>query len=185
MSELAFDPTLIDWKGADGLDYRAKWKGGALVFKARIRGLRDLVVWASGKSNYFISKVLNWVYNATAFTPPATLQFALWTATLDKTSTGVTAGEASYSGYARVAVTANTTNFPTSSSGGNIQNATAITFASKADVGTQTMTYLAVLDSATIGAGNIIYWGALSSSAAITQGVTPQIDINGLTASEA
>jgi hypothetical protein len=136
---------------------------------------------ASGKTNYFISKFLNQTWNAAAFSFPGTLYFALWTATLNASSTGSTAGEASYTGYARVAVTANTTNFPTSSGGGNIQNATAITFA--ANAGTlQTVTFVAVCDAATTG--NMLYWGSVTSTA-INPGDTPQINVNGLTVSDA
>lgn len=136
---------------------------------------------ASGKSNTQISKILNAEFNAASYSSPTTLYFALWTATLSASSTGSTAGEASYTGYARVAVTANTTNFPTSSGGGNIQNATAITFA--ANGGTlQTMTYVAICDASS--AGNILYWGSITSTA-INPGDTPQINVNGLTASEA
>lgn len=182
MNAHAIDPTLVDWHGRDGLRYRARWnRQGVLVFKPRLRSLKDFVVWASGKSNYYISKLLNQFWNATAFTFPTTLYFAGWTATLDKTSTGSTAGEAAYTGYARVAVTPNTTNFPSSSGGGNIQNATAITF--PANAGTlSTWTFVAVLDAATTG--NMLFWGSITSTA-INPGDTPQINTSGLTASEA
>jgi hypothetical protein len=138
---------------------------------------------ASGKSNVQISKILNATYNAAAYSSPATLYMALWTATLDKTSTGATAGECSYTGYARVVVTANTTNFPTSSGGSNIQNATAITFPANGG-SLQTATFFAILDSGTLGAGNIIYWGSISSTA-INPGDTPQVAPAGLTGTEA
>lgn len=136
---------------------------------------------ASGKSNTQISKILNAEFNAASYSSPATLYFALWTATLSASSTGSTAGEASYTGYARVAVTANTTNFPTSSGGAAIQNGTAITFAANAG-SLQTMTYVAICDASS--AGNILYWGSITSTA-INPGDTPQINVNGLTASEA
>lgn len=43
-------------------------------------------------SNYLSKKLLDHVFGATAFTAPATVYAALWTATLDDTSTGATAG---------------------------------------------------------------------------------------------
>jgi len=181
VSGYAFDPTRVDWYGCDGYRYRAVDRGGALIFKQRIRGLKDFVHWASGKSNDWISKILNALWNHAAITFPSPLFFALWTATLTAASTGSTAGEASYTGYARVSVTANTTNFPTSSGAAAIQNATAITFASNAG-SLQTATFAAVLDAST--AGNIVMWGSITSTA-INPGDTPQININGLTASEA
>jgi hypothetical protein len=183
VSDLAYDPTLIDWHGRDGLHYRARWRDGILVFKPRLRGIKDMVVWASGKSNYYISKLLNQFWNAAAFSFPSPLFFAGWTASLTAASTGATAGEAAYTGYARVSVTANTTNFPTSSGGAAIQNATAITFPANAG-SLSTWTFAAVLDVATLGAGNILFWGSITSTA-INPGDTPQINVNGLTASEA
>ncbi len=183
MSAAAIDPTTIDWHGADGLDYRAKVRDGVLIFKPRIRSLKDFILWASGKSNYLISKVLNVFWNATSFSSPATLYFALWTATLTAASTGATAGEASYTGYARVAMTANTTNFPLSTSGGAIQNAVAVTWAASSSA-TQTITFVAVLDAATLGTGNITYWGSITSTP-INNGDTAQINVNAMTATEA
>lgn len=183
MNVAAIDPTLIDWRGRDGRRYRASWRDGVLVFAPRIRGLRDLVVWASGKSNYYISKLLNQFWNAASYTFPGTLYFALWTATLSASSTGATAGEASYTGYARVGVTANTTNFPTSSGGSSITNGTAITWGSNIG-GSQTMTYIAVLDGPSTGSGDILYWGSITSTT-INTGDTPQINASGLTSVEA
>ncbi len=138
---------------------------------------------ASGKSQYYISKKLNQAFNATSFSDPGTLYMAIWTATLTAASTGATAGECSYTGYARVAVTANTTNFPVSAAGSAITNAVAITFATNAG-SLQTGTFFAILDAATLGAGNILYWGSISSTA-INPGDTPQVAICGLTATEA
>lgn len=155
--------------------------GALVVTRLYRRGLRDAVVWASGKANYYISKVLNQFWNATAYSFPGTLYAALWTATLTAASTGATAGEASYTSYARVSITANTTNFPVSASGSNIQNATAITF--PANTGSlNTCTFFAILDAATTG--NLLYWGSITSTA-VNPGDTPQVNVNGLTASEA
>lgn len=180
--EATVDLTQVEWRGRDGLPYRAVVnRAGALVFKPVRRSVRDWVVWASGKSNYFISKFLNQTFNAASFSFPGTLYAALWTSTLTAASTGSTSGEASYTGYARVAVTANTTNFPTSSGGAAIQNGTAITFAANAG-SLQTMTFFAILDASSTG--NILYWGSITSTA-INPGDTPQVNVNGLTVTEA
>ena len=136
---------------------------------------------ASGKSNYLISKLLNQFWNAASYSFPGTLYAALWTSSLSASSTGSTSGECSYTGYARVAITANTTNFPTSAGGAAIQNATAITFGANAG-SLQTATYFAILDASTTG--NLLYWGSITSTA-INPGDTPQVNVNGLTASEA
>ena len=149
---------------ADGSIAAAPWMPSLRSFGARgfRRTLKDLVVFASGKSNYYISKLLNQYWNAAAYSFPANSYHALWTASLTAASTGSTAGEASYTGYTRVTVVGNTTNFPTSSGGAAITNATAITFPTNAGT-LQTATFYAVLDAATTG--NIIYWGSITSTA--------------------
>lgn len=136
---------------------------------------------ASGKSQNLISKLLNAVFNGASYSSPATLYMALWTATLSASSTGSTAGEASYTGYARVAILASTGNFATSSSGAAITNANPITFAANAG-SLQTVTYFAICDAAT--AGQILYFGSITSTA-INPGDTPQVAAAGLSASEA
>lgn len=155
---------------------------GFHVFRPFIRSWRDRILLASGKSNYYISKILNQFWNATSYSFPATLYFALWTATLSASSTGSTAGEAAYTGYARVAVTANTTNFPVSSGGSNIQNGTAITWGANSGVASETETYVMVADASSTG--NSLMWGSITSTT-VNVGDTPQININGLTATEA
>lgn len=178
--EVALDQ--INWYDANGKRVHARvTRGGALVFRPFVRDLRDFVRWASGKSQSLISKLLNAVFNATAYSSPATIYAALWTSTLNAASTGSTSGECSYTGYARVAVTANTTNFPASSAGSAITNGTAITFAANAST-LQTATFFAVLDAAT--AGNILYWGSITSTA-INPGDTPQVNTSALTVTEA
>lgn len=171
----------IAWHDMTGRRVRLAVAGGVITARPWRRGFRDWVVFASGKANYYISKILNQFWNATAFSFPATLYAALWTSSLTAASTGATAGEASYTGYARVAITANTTNFPLSAAGSNIQNATAITFPANAGV-LNTCTFFAILDAATTG--NLLYWGSISSTA-VNPGDTPQVAVNGLTASEA
>lgn len=139
---------------------------------------------ASGKSDYLISELLNQIFSATAYSFPGTLYMALWTSTLNAASTGATAGETTYTGYARVAVTASGTNFTTSSGGSHVQNATAITFASNGGVTSPAITFFAILDGGSTGSGNILYWGSISSTT-INPGDTPQVNVDGLTVTEA
>jgi hypothetical protein len=193
--EVAIDLGAVEWEThardwlfrkskTRSIKLRSRVKDGVLILRPRLRDWREWIVWASGKSNVFISRFLNGIYNNSAVTlPGASLFFALWTATLTAASTGATAGETAYTSYARVTVTANTTNFPASSAGSAITNATAITW--PANTGTaSTITFLAILDSATIGAGNIVYWGSITSTT-INAGDTPQINASGLTGTEA
>ncbi len=169
----------------DGSVIAAPWLPSLRTLTGRglRRSWRDLIVYASGKSNYYISKLLNQYWNATAYSFPASSFHALWTASLTAASTGATAGECSYTGYARVTVTQNNTNFSTSAAGSATTNLTAITFPTNAG-SLQTATFYAVLDSVTLGAGNVIYWGSISSTA-INPSDTPVVQISGLTSTEA
>ena len=101
-----------------------------------------------------------------------TLYVALLTAAPTNASTGATITEANYTGYARVATTGSSWNASTGTSPATVSNSAAITFPACTG-STSTVTYFALLDSATLGAGNMICWGALSSSLAISNGITP------------
>lgn len=186
MNTAVLDVGLDAWRyrGRDGSEKRAvaRLRDGVLTLRPRLVDWREWIVYASGKSNVFISRFLNGIFNNTAITLPTPIYFALWTATLTAASTAATAGETTYTGYARVSVTPNTTNFPASSGGSTITNATAITFGTDT-VGTPAITFVAIVDSAS-GAGNIVYWASITSTT-INVGDTPQINASALTASEA
>lgn len=114
---------------------------------------------------------------------PATLYFGLSTTTVAIDGTGITE-PASANGYARVAVTNNGTNFTvttiaTGSGGGaQVQNATPISFPqSSASWGT--VTYWFASDAST--GGNIVAYGALSSSQTIGASNTVSFAANALT----
>lgn len=175
------DPTRdVDWRDRNGRRVKAKLRDGRLIMVPRVRSLNDLVVWASGKTNYYISKLLNLFFNATAFSFPATSYFALWTTTLTAASTGSSGTEAAYTSYARVAETNNSTNFSTSSAGSSITNNVAISW--PANTGSnETETYLAICDAST--AGNMTYFGSITSTI-VSTGDTPQINTSGLTVTE-
>ena len=133
---------------------------------------------ASGTGNYLSNKLLNSVFNGAAFPSIATVYIALYTATPSGASGSGT--EVSGGSYARVAVTANTTNFPTTSTQQE-QNATAITFpTATADWGT--VTHCAIYDAST--AGNELYWGALTASKVVSNGDTASFAINALTVTQ-
>lgn len=68
-------------------------------------------------SDYLIHKILDHIFGATAFSPPASLYYALLTASAEHDETG----------YARIAKTNNATEFP-AASGGAKSNGTIVTF---------------------------------------------------------
>jgi hypothetical protein len=136
----------------------------------------------SAASNYLENKVLDHVLGEGArnFTSPATLYVALFNNTSGNALTNLEAGtltdEVSTSGtaYARVAV-----DFAAASSGSASSNG-AVTFAAAtADWGT--VTHLAIMDGDTEGAGNVLFYGALTASKIVNTGDTFVISSGNLT----
>lgn len=120
----------------------------------------------SGFSNYLELKLLDQILGGTAYTAPGTVYVALYTASPSGSGGGT---EVSGGSYARVAVTNNTTNWPSATGGspGSKSNGTAITFpAPTANWGV--VTSFALLDAAS--AGNLLAWGALTVSKTINNG---------------
>lgn len=133
---------------------------------------------AGGKGNYLSNKFLNQIFNGASAPAPGTLYVALYTATPSASGGGT---EVSGGSYARVAVTANTTNFPTSSAE-QIQNGTTIDFGTaSADWGT--IVAGAVWDASS--GGNLLYWGPLATSRTVVNGDSFKFNTNGATFTEA
>lgn len=123
-------------------------------------------------SNYMEDKLLDHVFNGTAFSLN-TVYVGLFTSAISDAGGGT---EVSGNGYARTAITCNTTNFPASSNG-TIRNGTQITFTvPTGDWGT--VTYLGLFDAAT--GGNLLMWAPLGQPAVITTGADVRISQNNL-----
>ena len=124
---------------------------------------------AGSFSNDLEDKVLDHILGGGDYSRLATVYIGLWTATLDDTSTGSTAGECTGGSYARVSVTNNATNWPAASSGAKA-NGAAITFPqATGSWGTATDT-----------AGDILGYGDLTVSKAISSGDTASFAIGEL-----
>ena len=124
-------------------------------------------------SNYTESKVLNYLFNGAAFSI-GTLYIGLYTAAPTDAGGGT---EVTGNGYARVAVTCNTTNFPTTSNG-TIEN--DVTFNFPTPTGNWgTVTHLGLFDAAT--GGNLLLWAPLVTNRTITTGATVRINQNQVT----
>jgi hypothetical protein len=95
--------------------------------------------------------------------PPATLYAAAFTAPPNSNGTGGTEVPSS-NAYARVAITNNTTNFP-SASGGSKSNGTDIIFP-EATGSWGTITHIVFFDAPS--GGNVKIWGTLTVSKAIS-----------------
>lgn len=104
-----------------------------------------------GKTDYLESKVLRHIIGAAAFTQPASLWIALYTA--DPTEAGLTTAEMTGGApaYARKQITFGT------ESGGQASNSVAVSV----DVPTGLTTHFAILDAST--AGNMLYTDAFET----------------------
>jgi hypothetical protein len=101
-------------------------------------------------STYLSDAALNHIFRNTPLTSPATVYAALLTAITDEEAGTVT--EASYAGYARVAITFGA---PGAGQGGRqISNSAKVTFGKKTDAGSQTFIGIGIYDAA--AAGNLL-----------------------------
>jgi hypothetical protein len=149
---------------------------------------------ASGKGNTNSAGLLAAIYqavftNLTTFlansaSPATNLYVSLHTANPGASGNQSTS-EATYgggTGYARVAVARTTGGW--SLSGQTMSNVAAITFGACVGGSGETETYVGV-GSAASGAGTLLWFGALTSSLAISNGITPSIAIGALSITEA
>ena len=87
--------------------------------------------------------------------------------------------EATYTGYARVAVARTTGGW--SEASGTVSNVALVTFPA-ATGGTNSITHFSIGSSAS-GAGQLRFSGALTAPLAVSNGITPEFGIGGLTIS--
>ena len=138
----------------------------------------------SAASNYLENKLLDHTlkYGTAPYTGAGTLYLALFNNTSTNTAANLEAGtltdETSTSGtaYARKAVT-----FASASSGSSATNATVTFDAATASWGT--ITHIAVMDGGTVGSGNVLFYGAVTTSKTIDTGDTFQVSSGNLTIS--
>lgn len=127
-------------------------------------------------SNYLEGKILDHVLKVTAYTQPTVLYVALFTADPGEASSFTNEISTSGSAYSRQSVT-----FSAASGGTSASSATVTFPAATASWGT--ITHIAVCDSATAGAGNQLFYGAVTTSKTIDVGDTFQITSGNLTVS--
>lgn len=133
----------------------------------------------SAASNYLENKVLDHVLKNTAYTQPSNLYIGLFTGSaLSNLEAGTLSNEVSTSGtaYARKAVT-----FGNAASGSASNSATVTFDAATADWGT--ITAIAIMDGATVGADNVLFYGNLTTAKLIENGDTLQFVTNNVTVS--
>lgn len=142
------------------------------------------------KSTPTCNSIVNLLYRATPFanvadnaaSSPLTNTFvSLHTADLTAGTNTQTQNETAYTNYARQTV-ARSTGWD-AASGGASANSAAISFPQCGVTGA-TITHVAT-GTATSGAGTVWHYGALNSSIAVSNGITPQFAAGALTVTEA
>lgn len=120
-------------------------------------------------SDYLEDALLNSLFGKTsdlgALASAPTIYVALFTATPNDAGGGT---EANYTSYARASTVAGDWN---ASASGTVDNANAITFPA-ATGGSNTITHFGLYDAAS--SGNLLAYGSLDSSLAVSSGVTPE-----------
>lgn len=130
-------------------------------------------------SNYLETQVLTHLLGTASYTKPSTIAVALCTTAPTDSSTGATIVEVPNSNsYARQTLNPSDSNWTIS--GGQVQNAVQIEFPA-ASGSWGTVTHVAILDSATHGAGNMLFHGALGASKTVGSGDILRISIGGIT----
>jgi hypothetical protein len=128
---------------------------------------------AGSFSNFLELELLDHVFGNAAYSAPATLYVALFTATPSDTGGGT---EVSGGSYARKDVTNNATNFPAAAAGAK-SNGTAITFVT-ATASWGVVTQFGIFDAST--AGNLLAWGDLTASKTVDSGDTVSFAVGDL-----
>jgi hypothetical protein len=134
----------------------------------------------SAASNYLENKVLDHVLTATTYTAPASRFLGLFVNTSGNAAANLEAGTltdevtTSSSAYIRKAVT-----FSAASSGTSATSATVTFDAATANWGS--ITHVAVMDA--VSGGNVLFWGAVTTSKTIETGDTFQVSAGNLTVS--
>jgi hypothetical protein len=153
------------------------------IYEGLLRRPRDLILMAGSKSNYLAKKVIDEYFGATDYTAATNTHGALWTTTLDDTSTGSTGTEAAYTSYARVQKTNNSTTWPNSTGTTTATKSNGVAFGFPTSTGsTATCTYGAFCDASS--AGNMLLWYSLTSSFTVNSGDTPNLASSGFSVTE-
>lgn len=144
---------------------------------------------AGSKTNTFETDILELIFNNVALAnigdtaglqpsaSPGDLYIALFTT--DPGEGASTTDEATYTGYARASVARTTSGWTVS--GNNCSNTAAVIFG-ECTAGSDTVTDFAVMTALT--GGDMLYYGDLTASLAISNGITPEFAIGDLDVNE-
>ena len=135
------------------------------------------------KSDYLEKAQLDAVLGGPTFALPATVYLALFTA--DPTDVAAAGTEATGTGYARLAITNNATNWP-AASGTTATKANGVLFTMATAGGdwssAANMTHWAIFDA--VSSGNKLYHGSLTVAKPVLNGDTPTFPIGTISITE-
>lgn len=143
----------------------------------------------SAASNYLENKILDHVLKNTSFSQPSGLYLALFTNTSGNAAANLEAGTltdevtTSSSAYSRKNINVNGSSGAfNAASSGSTANTQTVTF-DTATANWGTITHVAIMDGGTAGAGNVLFYGAVTTSKVIETGDTFQVSSGNLTVS--
>jgi hypothetical protein len=138
-------------------------------------------------SNYLENKLIDHIFRGISYTP-STIAIALLKAAPDDTSTGGTIIEVDAPEYERIEMgpdaslwtgTHGNISGPSSGTNGTTENAVAVEFAAATSTW-GSITHVAIMDSLTVGTGNVLFWGSLNTSKTISVGDRVRFEIGRL-----
>jgi hypothetical protein len=137
-------------------------------------------------SDWLEGQIRAHIFRTATFTKPTVLAFALCSSAPTDASTGATIPElANANGYARVTLNPSDSNWTAASAtDGKTDNATAITFPAVTTSAWAAITHFAICDSATWGAGNVLFHGAITRPDSSPIGVLGVGDIFSISAGQ-
>lgn len=134
---------------------------------------------SNAASNYLENKLLNHVLTTTGYTQPTNRYLALFNGNASSILTNLEAGtltdEVNTGSYARTEITFN------AAVNGSITNSNTVTFPTATNNYASTVTCIAVMDSQSAGAGNVLFYGQLTQQKTVTTGDTFQVSPYNLT----
>lgn len=132
---------------------------------------------AGSKSDFLELELLDHVLGNAAYTAPATVYVALYTAAPTDAGGGT---EVTGGSYARKDVTNNATNWPAAAAGAKA-NGTTITFVT-ATASWGTVVAFGIFDALTVG--NLLYWADLTVTKAVNNGDTASFPVGDIDVTE-
>ena len=127
-------------------------------------------------SDYLETRILDHVLSDGAFAEPANVYMTLTTVIPTDASTGASITEANYTTFARVEILATDLS---AAAAGSKTNTGVLTFPA-VTAGDDTIVGFAILDSGTLGAGNILLWGTTTSKVVDTSNTPPTVAASAL-----